>query len=186
MSEQAEIAMQVLERADCIYDKSQVGSALDRMAEEIKQKLSSTNPLVLCLMNGGLIPCSELLLRLDFALELDYIHASRYGNDTSGTELKWIAEARKPLKDRTVLIVDDILDEGETLAAIMQYCREQQATNVYSAVLVEKEHDRKTGMKKADFTGLSVPDRYVFGYGMDYKGYLRNIPAIYAAKKEDE
>ena len=182
----AEQAQSVYERADCIFDKKTVYAALDKMAEDITKVLKGRNPLVLCLMTGGLVPTSELVIRLDFPLELDYIHASRYGNETRGTDLHWHAKPRKSLADREVLVIDDILDEGETLKAIVKYCEDQGAARILSAVLVDKVHDRKTGMKKADFVGLNVPDRYVFGFGMDYKGYLRNVPGIYAAQVQDE
>ena len=80
----------------------------------------------------------------------------------------------------SVLIVDDILDEGLTLDAIVGYCRQQGAKEVHSAVLVEKNHARRANHISATFTGLQVDDRYVFGCGMDYKGYMRNLPEIYA------
>ncbi|MDH5229770.1 MAG: hypoxanthine-guanine phosphoribosyltransferase [Gammaproteobacteria bacterium] len=182
----AKYAQAVLDRADLIFNQTEIEQALDRMAKQIETDFASTNPLVLCLMTGGLVATSELLLRLGFVLELDYIHATRYGHDTQGTDLKWIAKPRKSLKGRNVLVIDDILDEGQTLAAILQYCHQQEVASVKSAVLVEKEHDRKNGISSADYTGLIVPDRYVFGFGMDYKGYLRNVPGIYAAKAEDE
>lgn len=186
MSSMADTARAVYERAELIYSRDEINMAVDLMAQDIRAKLEAADPLVLCVMTGGLISASEILLRMDFPLEVDYIHATRYGAETTGTELKWIASPRKPLKDRNILVIDDILDEGHTLEAILKYCRDEGALSVYSAVLVQKEHDRNTGLKKADFTALNVPDRYVFGYGMDYKGYLRNVPGIYAAQKDDE
>lgn len=176
-----EQAQEVYQEADCLYDRQQVESAIERLADEITVKLADSNPLVLCVMTGALIPMGMLLTHLDFPLQIDYIHATRYGNETSGSELNWITRPHKDLKDRVVLVVDDILDEGFTLAAIIDECRAQGAREVYSAVLVEKEHDRNIGIA-ADFVALSVEDRYVFGCGMDYKGYLRNMPGIYAVK----
>ena len=108
------------------------------------------------------------------------MHATRYRGDVRGQELEWIARPRTPLEGRTVLVLDDILDEGVTLAAILEDCRAQGARAVHSAVLVDKRIGRPRTLERADFTGLSVPDRYVFGFGMDYRGYLRNLPAIYA------
>jgi len=186
MSISPEQADAVLNRAECIYDRARIDEALDRMAQEIKGKLEGHNPLLLCLLTGGLIATGELLLRLDFPLELDYLDASRYGNHTSGTKLKWYARPRKDIKGRDVIVVDDILDEGQTLHEIVAYCKEEGVKSIHTAVLVEKEHDRKFGSVKADIVGLPVPDRYVFGFGMDYKGYLRNVAGIYAAHKDDE
>jgi hypoxanthine phosphoribosyltransferase len=175
----------VLANADCCYTKAQVETALDEMAEAITATLQDSNPLVLCVLNGGLIVTSELLLRLPFPLHCDYIHATRYRGETRGGELNWIAKSSHPLKGRHVLIIDDILDEGLTLEALLKHCREEGAASVRSAVLVNKLHDRKADLQ-ADFVGLDVEDRYVFGYGMDYKGYLRNAPGIYAVSEQED
>jgi hypoxanthine phosphoribosyltransferase len=171
----------VRSEADCLFTAEQVSIALDNMAEKITAKHRDNNPLVLCVMNGGLIVTGELLLRLDFPLEQDYLHATRYRGETQGGELKWLAEPQHSLKDRHVLVVDDILDEGHTLAAIAEHCRRAGAASVETVALVEKRHERKQGIQ-ADYIGLEVEDRYLFGYGMDYKGYLRNAAGIFAVK----
>ncbi len=178
-----EQADKVYREADCLYDRSAVEAAIARMGEAISQRLGTSNPIVLCVMNGALIPAGALLTHMDFPLEVDYIHATRYRGETTGGELKWLVEPHSSLQGRVVLVVDDILDEGATLAAILEACRGMGAAEVYSAVLTEKLHNRKNGLQ-ADFVGLGVEDRYVFGYGMDYKGYLRNAPGIYAVKGE--
>ena len=150
------------------------------MGDAIHRRLAGRDPVVLAVMTGGLIPAGQLLPRMRCPLVLDYIHATRYRDGVCGGEIEWICKPRIPLQDRTVLVVDDILDEGYTLKAILDYCEEQGAREVLSAVLVDKRHNREKAMPAATFTGLSVDDRYVFGAGMDYKGYLRNAPAIYA------
>ena len=174
----------VWREADCLFDRDQVMAAIDAMAEKITTELKDSNPLLLPLMSGATVIAGKLLPRLGFHLQLDYIHATRYRDKTSGgAEVEWIVKPRHDLKDRTVLIIDDILDEGITLHEVMRWCEQQGAKKIYSAVLVEKHHDRRQPAElKANFVGLDVPDRYVFGYGMDYKGYLRNAPGIYAVK----
>ena len=174
-------AKRVLAEADCCYTQSQVQQSLDKMATAITKVLHDRDPLVLCVLNGGLIVTSELLLRLQFPLNYDYIHATRYRGETRGGDLNWIAKSSYSLKDRHVLIVDDILDEGLTLAALVKHCRQEGAASVHTAVLVQKLRERLADIE-ADFVGLDVEDRYVFGYGMDYKDYLRNVPGIYAVK----
>jgi hypoxanthine phosphoribosyltransferase len=174
-----ERALEVLASAQQLYSQVEVEQALDRLAEVISDRLAETNPVILCVLNGALIPMGHLLTRLAFPLRQDYIHATRYQGDTRGAELQWVGRPGIALAGETVLVVDDILDEGITLGEIIRYCREVGAKAVYSAVLVEKRRHRSNGFK-ADFVGLEVPDRYVFGYGMDYKGYLRNTPGIYA------
>lgn len=180
---QNEIArtQQVLADADCLVSEQEVAAAFDRMAAAVTQQLEGRLPVVYCVMNGGLFTTSELVKRLKFPLEMDYLHATRYRREIKGGDLHWRVEPEVSMKGRSVLIVDDILDEGATLAAILEHCRQQGASQVLCAVLVDKLHNRKAveGFK-ADFTGLEVEDRYLFGCGMDYQGYLRNLPAIYA------
>ncbi len=174
---------QIFEEADCLFTREQVNVAIEGMAAEISAKLSDKNPLVFAVMNGGLVFCGKLLTHLHFPLESSYMHATRYRNTTCGGELDWKVPPAQELKGRHVLITDDILDEGHTLAAIVEYCRAAGAAEVLTAVLVDKKHDRKAQPgQKCDFTGLECEDRYIFGYGMDYQGYWRNAPGIYAVK----
>lgn len=173
----------VMESADCLISHEQVERALDRMAEQITADLGDKLPVFYCVMNGGLITTGHLLTRLGFPLEVDYLHATRYRGGIRGGELFWRVSPEIPMADRHVVIVDDILDEGATLAAILGYCREAGAASISTAVLVDKRHDRKAVPDlKADYCSLEVVDRYVFGFGMDYKGYWRNAPGIFAPK----
>ncbi|WP_144392598.1 hypoxanthine-guanine phosphoribosyltransferase [Pleionea sediminis] len=180
-----DVVEKVLNSADCLYTREQVEKTIETMASQIESQLSDDNPVVLTIMNGGLVFAGQLLTHLNFPLVVDYCHATRYRGETSGGELHWKALPQVSLTDRNVLVVDDILDEGHTLLAILNAIKAQGAKQVYTAVLVEKVHDRKAEAEfKADFTGMKVEDRYVFGYGMDYKEYLRNAPGIYALKEE--
>jgi hypoxanthine phosphoribosyltransferase len=173
----------VFAEADLLVSGADVETAIRRMAEEITIQLKEADPVLICVMNGGLIFSGQLLTRLAFPLEVDYVHATRYGHSTEGSGLNWIVKPQLELQGRSVLLLDDILDEGVTLAAIADYCRQQGAAKVLMAVLVEKLHLRKvTPGMRADFTGIEVGDRFLFGYGLDYKGYWRNAPGIYAVK----
>lgn len=167
--------------ADCIFNDAEVQRAIDKTAGEIRAKLADRDPVVLCVMTGGIIPAGHLLTRLDFPLQVDYIHATRYQGGTKGGKLNWLVRPSVSMKGRNVLIIDDIYDEGITLNEIVEYCSSEGADEIYTAVLVNKLHDRKQGAKP-DFISLETDDRYLFGYGMDYHGYLRNIPGIYAIK----
>lgn len=178
---------EVFAKASCLYSKTEVDTALDRMATEISYRLSHSNPIFLCVVVGGIVALGNLLPRLDFPLEVDYIHATRYRNTTVGQEIEWKAEPNVSLKDRTIVIVDDILDGGITLQAIVDHCAEAGAKEIFTSVLVDKQNARlEGGYAKADFTGLKVDNHYVFGYGMDYKGYLRNAPGVYVVAPEHE
>lgn len=177
----AKQAEQALREADCLFTNDQVQAALDKMAQAIITKLQGKNPLVLCVMTGGIIPAGHLLTRLNMPLQIDYIHATRYRGETSGSHLHWLVRPTHSLHGREVLIIDDIYDEGITLSEIVEYCFTEGAADVSIAVLINKLHDHKHPLK-VDFIGLETPDRYLFGYGMDYKDYLRNAPGIYAVK----
>lgn len=178
---------EVYEQSTCLYTANEVAAALDRMAINIHDKLKDKNPVILCVMIGGLIPMGNLLLRLDFPLEVDYLHATRYRGEITGGDLHWKVKPSTDLKGRTVLIVDDILDGGVTLAAIIKEIKAMGAEEVYSAVLVDKHRKRvPNGLTQADFVGLTVEDHYIFGYGMDYNEYLRNAPGIFVVAPEHE
>lgn len=177
-----EEAQKVLREADCLHDTAAIQAAYDRLAAQITTQYAGSNPLLLCVMIGGFIPAAEIAKRLDFEFELDYLHATRYRGKTTGADLVWKAHPDIAVKNREVLVLDDILDEGHTMAAILNALREQGAASVKCAVLAEKVHARKAPGVKADFTGVTVEDRYVFGCGMDYKNYHRQLPGIWAVK----
>lgn len=177
-------ALEVHAHAELLYSEWQVAEAYDRMAEAVSARVAGRIPIVICVMNGGLVPTAELLSRLSCPLELDYLHATRYRGRTTGGQLDWLARPQHPLADRAVVIVDDIFDEGYTLASIVDHCRAAGADMVVSAVLLDKEHSRKIEGFRPDIVGLSCPDRYVYGAGMDYEGLFRNLRAIYAIAEE--
>jgi hypoxanthine phosphoribosyltransferase len=170
---------QLLAQSNIIHTKEIVEAAIATMANDITNTLAATSPVVICVMGGGVVFSGQLLTQLSFPLELDYVHASRYQNKTVGKMLEWKALPKLDLSGRTVLLLDDILDEGITLKAIQDKCLMLGAARVLTAVLIEKKLDHEKPIK-ADFVGLEVPNEYVFGYGMDVYGWWRNLPAIYA------
>ncbi len=177
-------AEQVLAQADCLHDAAAVQDAYDRLARAITAHYAGRNPLLLCVMIGGLAPTAEITRRLAFPFELDYLHATRYRGATQGGGLVWKRQPEaKRIENRDVLVVDDILDEGHTLVAIRQALQGFAPASLQVAVLAEKLHNRRAPQARAEFIGLAVPDRYVFGCGMDYKEYWRQLPAIYAVKQ---
>ena len=162
-----------------------VSDAIARLAREITARLAESFPLVLCVMRGGVIFTGQLLPQLRFPLELDYVEVTRYGVATRGGELSWRMAPTQAVTGRAVLVLDDILDEGHTLAAIREKLLALGASRVFIAVLSEKDTGRPKPVK-ADFTGVKLPNRYVFGCGMDVKGAWRNLPEIYALKEDKE
>ncbi|MDR2165613.1 MAG: hypoxanthine-guanine phosphoribosyltransferase [Zoogloeaceae bacterium] len=175
-------ARALLEHADLIHSDETVQAAVAAVAVRICDRLRRSNPVVLCVMSGAVPFVGQLLPRLDFPLDFDYLHVSRYGAGTSGHErLTWRSAPWINLGNRTVLVVDDILDEGVTLRAVCDRICQMGAREVLTAVFADKDTGRDKPVR-ADFVGLSVPDRFVFGFGMDICGAWRNLPAIYARR----
>jgi hypoxanthine phosphoribosyltransferase len=175
-------ARDFLQHAEMIRTPEEVQAAVAQVAGEINATLSERHPLVLSVMGGAVIFTGQLLPQLNFPLDFDYLHVSRYGAKQQGGELHWKVSPGENVTGRVVLVLDDILDEGETLAAIRQRVLELGAAAFYSAVFADKANG-KTKPIRADFTGMELPDRFVFGFGMDIQGAWRNLPAIYAVKK---
>lgn len=169
-----------LESATLVHDKAVLAAAITRIGAEITAQLKHDGAVFLTVMQGALPFAGQLATAIDAPLEFDYVHASRFRGTTTGGDLKWMKRPSIALRDRTVLLVDDILDEGHTLQAIREWCFDEGASRVLLAVLCEKRHGRTVPGLSADFVGVEVPDSYVFGYGMDYHEQGRNLPAIYA------
>ncbi len=182
---------EALARSDLLHDRHAIDVAIAHMAAAIRDDYAKNadideRPLLLTVMHGGMLFASELALALGqrdaLDLDFDFLHATRYRGATSGTDLQWKHRPATSLRGRHVLLADDILDEGYTLDAIRTWCREQDAAAVRIAVLAWKRHDRLVPGLHADYVGVEVPDRYVYGFGMDYHEQGRNLPAIYALR----
>lgn len=176
-------AWHILNNADLIYSADEVNTAVAALAAAITARYQDATPLVLSVMGGAVVFSGQILPLLRFPLDFDYVHASRYGQHTQGGQLQWRVLPRESVKGRSILMLDDILDEGHTLAAIRAKLLEMGASDVACAVLTEKCTGKAKPIK-ADFVGLELPNRFVFGCGMDVEGAWRNLPAIYALKDE--
>ncbi|MDD2767180.1 MAG: hypoxanthine-guanine phosphoribosyltransferase [Methylococcus sp.] len=172
---------QVEADAELLYSEAEIERAIARMAGEIGAAIAESNPVVMTILTGGIVFAGKLLTHLRFPLELDAIGATRYRGKTEGGETHWRLEPGLSLQGRTVLLVDDILDEGITLADVQKHCLELGAARVLIAALVDKDLGREKPCR-ADFVGLITENRYLFGYGLDYKSYLRNAAGIYACR----
>ncbi len=177
-----EQAQKIFDNAEEIVAAVEVDCAVRRVAAEIHSALADKHPLVLSVMGGAVVFTGQLLPLLNFPIDFDTIHVTRYGDETRGSELTWKLMPRRSVEGRIVLVIDDILDEGHTLCAIRNMLLQLKAQEVYCAVLADKDIGRAKPIK-ADFAGLTVPNRFVFGFGMDVNGAWRNLPAIYAVKE---
>lgn len=182
MNTPSDNAWRILETADKLCSAVVVSAAVERLAREITVRLQSGFPLVLAVMRGGVMFAGQLLPQLRFPLEFDYLDVTRYGDSTRGGGIAWKVCPGAAVSGRTVLVLDDILDEGQTLAAIRDKLLAAGALHVHLAVFAEKE-TRRSKPVSADFVGIRLPNRYVFGFGMDVRGLWRNLPEIYALKE---
>ncbi|HKA44459.1 MAG TPA: hypoxanthine-guanine phosphoribosyltransferase [Burkholderiales bacterium] len=180
-----EKARQILDTAEELCSAAAVSEAVARVAREISAELRDSNPVVLSIMRGSVVFAGQLLPQLRFPLEFDYLDVTRYGDATRGGDISWKVTPGTSVAGRVVLVLDDILDEGQTLAAVRRKLRESGAVKVYSAVFADKDTGR-TKAARADFVGVILPNRYVFGFGMDVSGAWRNLPEIYALKDGEQ
>jgi hypoxanthine phosphoribosyltransferase len=178
-------ARSLLKDAELIFDEAAVQQAVDKVAQQLNQRFDSNEgapfPLVLGVMGGAVVFCGQLLTRLKFPLEFDYMHVTRYGDKDEGGRIEWKVIPRSNVQGRTVIVLDDILDEGETLAHVKKRLLEMGAAEVVVAVFADKNIGKKKPVK-ADYVGLTLPNKFVVGYGMDAYGYWRNLPGIWAIK----
>ena len=172
----------VLQQSECLITENRIAAAYDKLAATLNIHYAGLNPIIMVVLNGGLIPAGHLFTRLSFFHRMDTIHATRYRDNKGTSELTWKAKPKFSLKNEHVLLIDDIFDEGITLKAVVDELKQQQPLSIMTCALLDKKHDRKVQDFKVDFVGTEVEDRYIYGCGMDYHGYLRHLPGIYALK----
>jgi len=175
-------ARALLARSEQLLAPEVVEQAVARVAGEITAALSEERPVLLAVMRGAVVFSGKLLPLLPFPLDFDYVDATRYGSATRGGELDWRVDVPAAVRNRTVLVIDDILDEGHTLAAIRSRLLDAGARRVLIAVFADKDLGKAKPVA-ADFIGTSLPNRYVFGFGLDVRGWWRNLPAVYALRQ---
>jgi hypoxanthine phosphoribosyltransferase len=173
--------LEIRKQARCLVAEAEIRRLVTRIAERINQDYRGKAPIVIVVMSGAMMFAAELLKQLQFPLRLDYCHVTRYNGQLQGSDIEWRVKHRLPVAGEDVLLVDDILDEGWTLKAIVEELRQAGAASVRTVVFCEKKHERKAiAGQTADYHGIELADRYVFGFGLDYKEYGRELPAIYA------
>ena len=173
-----------LRNSECLISSIEVAAAYERLAAQLNLHYAGLNPIVMVVMNGELIPAGQLLTHLTFYHRMHYIHASRYRDNEGTNDLDWKFKPEVSIEGEHVLLIDDIFDEGITLKAIVEELSKENPASIDSCVLLNKQHNRKVADFDVDFVGIDVADRYVYGCGMDFHGYLRHLPGIYAIKED--
>jgi len=168
----------LLENSRVLFNREEVAAAVQKMADEINEFYGDKPLVLISVLTGAIIPAAWLITKLKMPIQMDFVHATRYRSGLYGAELEYRVPPRLDLEGKTVLIVDDIFDEGNTLAAIKGSVEARKAGSVKMAALVRKDHDRGLPRDYVDFIGLDVPDVYVFGCGMDAYEEWRHLDEI--------
>ena len=175
----------VQSRSECLTPLNEVLNKVALQAKQISDHYKGTSVTTWTVLNGALVYAGTLLPSLEMSVMVDYVHATRYVDNIPQSDIRWLAQPKQPIDGQHILILDDIFDAGETLAALTEYALSQGAASVKTAVMVYKKRHREKPVREPDFVALTVPDRYVFGMGMDYEGQLRNLPGIWALRNLD-
>jgi hypoxanthine phosphoribosyltransferase len=182
-------ARELLARGEELVSPAAVQAAVSKVADVLNARFDNDDtgdfPLVLGVMGGAVVFTGHLLPQLRFPLEFDYIHVTRYGDHDRGGEVVWKVIPRQDVTGRTIIVVDDILDEGETLAHVKQRLLGMGAAEVILAVFADKDL-RRAKPVQADIVGLTIPNRFVVGFGMDAHGYWRNLPGLWVIREDDK
>ncbi len=170
---------ELISKSSVIYSEIEIKIVIQNIADQVNQTIKTDDLYVLCVMNGALIFAGQLLPRLEKNIQYSYVHATRYASSLTGGPIHWLVKPPIDIEGKTVLILDDILDEGMTLREIAATCLAMKAKAIFTAVLFDKEIAKEKSYLP-NFIGLKVPNRFVFGYGLDCKGLGRNLPHLYA------
>jgi hypoxanthine phosphoribosyltransferase len=168
----------ILKESSVLYSNREIHLAIKKIAEEINRDIQSDVLYVLTVMNGGLYFSAHLIPLLKHTIYHDYIHATRYGNKAHGGLLHWIKEPEDTIEGKNILIIDDILDEGITLSEIISKCKKMGANNIFYTALFNKLTDKEKSILPG-YHVLNVPNKFVFGFGLDYKGFGRALPDLH-------
>ena len=169
---------------ELLYTEQQIQQRVAEMGEQISKDFAGRNPLVVCVLKGAFMFLSDLMKRITIPVELDFMAISSYGASTkSSGVVKIIKDLDIPVDGRHVLIVEDIIDSGLTLSYLIDVLERRNALTVTVAAMFDKPA-RRTVDLKADYTGFTLPDGFVVGYGLDYAEKYRNLPYLGILKEE--
>ncbi len=169
--------------AELLITPGEVSVALDMLAGKLQPLIDDGPCVLLSVLLGGLLPTAWLAERLSGDFQLDYCHVTRYQGRQKGDVPVWLRPPSLDIRSAHVIVIDDIYDEGITLDYVRRECKAVGAQRVTGVALIKKRHDRAVGQAPADFVGLQVPDRYVFGCGMDLAHHWRHLTGIYALQE---
>lgn len=166
-----------------LVTERQIDEAVNELAAQLTDEVGDRDPLLVGVLIGAFVFMADLVRALDFPLEVDFLNASSYGDGTDPGALEIVSDLTCDVAGRDVVIVDDICDTGQTLRALVLMLRDRGAASVRSCCLLDKP-ERRTCDFEPDYVGVSIPDRFVVGYGLDYAGGCRNLPCVGVLRPE--
>lgn len=166
-----------------LIDAAAIQRRVGELAGEIARDYRDKELVIVALLNGTVVFLGDLIRLLELPLRLDFIGISSYGKGVAPGKLHFTKELRLDVKGRDVLIVDDILDTGQTLKTVTGVVEQLGPRSLKSCVLLDKKERRKEAVE-ADYAGFVIPDEFVVGYGLDFAERFRNLPFIGVLKKE--
>ncbi len=161
-----------------LFRRTEIEATVSRLASEITKNYRNKYPILIGILKGSFMFMSDLIRFLDFPLEVEFIQISSYGSGSQASgKVKVIQGLHTPVKDRDVLVIEDIVDTGFTTAFLLDYLRKKKPASLQLCALMDKPSRRRVPVT-IDYLGLTVPDKFVVGYGLDYDQKFRNLPDI--------
>lgn len=161
-----------------LYSEEEIQNTIAKLADQLSAEYKDKDPLILCVLTGAVLFTVDLIEKMDIMAQMDFIDVSTYFGGTATTgELKLIHDMTKDVKGRNVLITEDIVDSGRTLQYLVNLLKKRGAKSVKTVSLLNKPEGREFDVN-VEYYGFKVPNEFLVGYGLDYKGYYRNLPYV--------
>lgn len=163
---------------DVLISEERLQARIAELGAEISKDYEGKEIVVLCILKGGVMFMTDLVKHITVPLKMEFMVVSSYGDEYKSSGLvRIIKDLDEPIHDKHVLIVEDIIDSGRTLAYLNKMLKERKPASLKLCTLLNKEEER-IGEVEVDYTGFKVGNEFVIGYGLDYKQYYRNLPYI--------
>ncbi|MGF7185652.1 hypoxanthine phosphoribosyltransferase [Desulfitispora alkaliphila] len=171
---------------EVLISEEEIREKTKELGQQISKDYEGKDILLLCILKGGIMFMTELSKHIDVPVEFDFMVVSSYGNELkSSGEVKIIKDLDQSIKDKHVLIVEDIIDTGLTLNYLCDYLKGRGPASIKICTLLDKPEGRENPIE-VDYIGYSIPNKFVVGYGLDFEEYYRNVPYIFVPNPEED